>query len=182
MNRLSRFDIIGDSLLPGSEKILLEIPTQRIFCCHSAGGIAFGPDSLLYVAIGDNTNADDPFKEGVQPVDERPGHELADDQGTAANTNDLRGKILRIRPERDGSYSIPEGNLFPEGTPKTKPEIYVMGLRNPYRLTIDMKTNFLYWGEVGPDTGFGKDGNRMSYDEIWQKSRVLWMALFSGKQ
>ena len=167
VNRLSRFDIIGDSLLPGSEKILLEIPTQRIFCCHSAGGIAFGPDSLLYVAIGDNTNADDPFKEGVQPVDERPGHELADDQGTAANTNDLRGKILRIRPERDGSYSIPEGNLFPEGTPKTKPEIYVMGLRNPYRLTIDMKTNFLYWGEVGPDTKFlGKDGSRMSYDEV----------------
>lgn len=167
VDRLSRFDLIGDNLVLGSEKILLEVPTQRTYCCHSAGGMAFGPDGLLYISVGDNTNADDPFKEGYPPVDERPGHELADDQGTAANTNDLRGKILRIKPEADGSYSIPDGNLFPKGTPKTKPEIYVMGLRNPFRFTVDGKTNALYWGEVGPATKvMGKDGSLMSYDEV----------------
>jgi cytochrome c len=167
LDRLSRFELVDDSLSLASEKVLLEIPTQHTFCCHSAGGMAFGPDSLLYVSIGDNTNADDPFKEGYTPVDERPGRELADDQATAANTNDLRGKILRIKPESNGTYTVPEGNLFPKGTPKTKPEIYIMGMRNPYRLTIDQKTNILYWGEVGPDTKVrGKNGYLLSYDEL----------------
>lgn len=167
LDRLSRFELVGDSLSLASEKVLLEVPTQHTFCCHSAGGMAFGPDSLLYVSVGDNTNADDPFKEGYTPVDERPGRELADDQATAANTNDLRGKILRIKPEKDGTYTIPAGNLFPKGTPKTRPEIYIMGMRNPYRLTIDPKTNILYWGEVGPDTKVkGKKGYLLSYDEV----------------
>jgi cytochrome c len=167
LDRLSRFELVGDSLSLASEKVLLQIPTQHTFCCHSAGGMAFGPDSLLYVSVGDNTNADDPFKEGYTPVDERPGRELADDQATAANTNDLRGKILRIKPEANGTYSIPDGNLFKRGTPKTKPEIYTMGMRNPYRLTIDQKRNILYWGEVGPDTKVkGKNGYFLSYDEV----------------
>ena len=69
----------------------------------------------------------------------------------AGNTNDLRGKILRIHPEDDGTYTIPEGNLFPKGTEKTRPEIYVMGDRNPWRISIDSKTGYIYWGEVGPD-------------------------------
>ena len=172
LDRLSRFELIGDSLSLASEKVLLEIPTQHTFCCHSAGGLAFGPDSLLYVSVGDNTNADDPFKEGYTPIDERPGRELADDQSTAASTNDLRGKIMRIKPERNGTYSIPEGNLFKKGTPKTKPEIYIMGLRNPYRFTIDQKKNILYWGEVGPDTKVkGKDGSFLSYDEVNRASK-----------
>src|SRR5690606_16794285 len=98
--------------------------------CHSAGAMVFGPDNLLYLATGDNTNAEE--AEGYIPIDERPGRELADDQATAANTNDLRGKILRIKPEADGTYSIPEGNLFPEGNEKGRPEIYVMGCRNPF--------------------------------------------------
>jgi cytochrome c len=165
IDRLSRFELIKDSLILSSEKVLLEVPTQRTYCCHSAGGVAFGPDGLLYISVGDNTNAEQ--AETYVPVDERPGHELADDQATAANTNDLRGKILRIKPEANGTYSIPEGNLFKKGTPKTRPEIYIMGLRNPYRFTIDQKTNILYWGEVGPDTRvMSKDGEYMSFDEF----------------
>jgi cytochrome c len=70
---------------------------------------------------------------------------------TSANTNDLRGKILRIRPQPDGAYTIPDGNLFPKGTAKTRPEIYTMGHRNPFRISVDPKTNFLYWGDIGPD-------------------------------
>src|SRR5690606_21324875 len=89
---------------------------------------------------------------------------------SAANTNDLRGKILRIKILSDGSYEVPEGNLFPKGTQKTKPEIYVMGNRNPYRISVDQKTGFLYWGDVGPDARNDSLETRgpRGYDEINQ--------------
>lgn len=167
VNRLSRFELIGDALIQNSEKILLEIPTQRKYCCHSAGYISFDSKGLLYLSTGDNTNAEE--TEGYTPVDERPGRALADDQATAANTNDLRGKILRIKPLDDGTYTIPDGNLFPPGNPKGRPEIYIMGSRNPYRFSVDRKNSFLYWGDVGPDTKvMGEEGELMSYDEINQ--------------
>ncbi|MFK7978559.1 MAG: ThuA domain-containing protein [Saprospiraceae bacterium] len=147
---ISRFDLVGDSLLMASEKVLFDIPIIRK-CCHSGGSLEFGKDGLLYIGVGDNTN---PFEsEGYAPMDERPNRALWDAQKSAANTNDLRGKILRIKPEADGTYSIPEGNLFPEGTANTRPEIYVMGCRNPFRFSIDSKTGFVYWGDVGPDAG-----------------------------
>ena len=147
---ISRFDLVGDSLLMASEKVLIDIPIIRK-CCHSGGGLEFGQDGLLYIGVGDNTN---PFESnGYAPIDERPNRALWDAQKSAANTNDLRGKILRIKPEADGTYSIPEGNLFPEGMAKTRPEIYIMGCRNPFRFSIDSKTNFVYWGDVGPDAG-----------------------------
>ena len=73
-----------------------------------------------------------------------------------------------IHPEDDGTYTIPEGNLFPDGTPKTRSEIYTMGHRNPWRISIDSQTGYIYWGEVGPDAG--KDGEQGSrgYDEFNQ--------------
>jgi cytochrome c len=169
VNRLSRFELIGDSLAQASEKILLEIPTQRIYCCHSAGYLAFDAQGHLYLSTGDNTNAEDPLVEGYPPVDERPGHELADDQATAANTDNLKGKILRIIPQDDGTYAIPEGNLFPKDGSRGRPEIYIMGSRNPFRFTVDKKKNIVYWGDVGPDTKVkSENGEFMSYDEINQ--------------
>lgn len=164
VNRLSRMKLEQGILDEESEQIILEIPTQRIYCCHSAGYLFFDEEGLLYLSVGDNTNAEE--AEGYIPIDERPGRELADDQATAANTNDLRGKILRIKPEKDGTYSIPEGNLFPQGTPKTLPEIYVMGTRNPYRFSVDSKKGVLYWGDVGPDTKVEGEDGLMSYDEF----------------
>ena len=108
----------------------------------------------LWISAGDDTN---PFaSDGFAPIDERADRRPWDAQRTSANTNDLRGKILRIRPQPDGSYTIPEGNLFPEGTPNTRPEIYIMGCRNPFRYTIDSKRGYVFWGDVGPDAG--KDG------------------------
>ncbi|MBY5959385.1 PQQ-dependent sugar dehydrogenase [Membranicola marinus] len=162
-NRLSRIDYQEGQLNLDSEKILLEIPMQRQYCCHSAGYLTFDSQGMLYLSTGDNTNAEE--AEGYIPIDERPGRELADDQATAANTNDLRGKILRIKPEDDGTYSIPEGNLFPEGMANTRPEIYIMGCRNPYRFSVD-KNGTVYWGDVGPYTKVqGKYGS-LSYDEF----------------
>lgn len=167
VSRLSRFQLVGETLNMKSEQVLLEIPTQRKYCCHSAGYLAFDAKGMLYLSTGDNTNAEE--TEGYTPVDERPGRELADDQATSANTNDLRGKILRIQPEEDGTYSIPDGNLFPKDGSAGLPEIYTMGSRNPYRFSIDHKNGYVYWGDVGPDTKvIGEGGEFMSYDEINQ--------------
>ncbi len=86
----------------------------------------------------------------------------------------LRGKILRITMNEDGSYSIPDGNLFPKGEDSTRPEIYVMGDRNPYRISVDQKTGFLYWGEVGPDANNDSMATRgpRGYDEFNQARKA----------
>jgi cytochrome c len=165
-NVLARYQMKGDSLDLASRTILLEVATQRLQCCHTGGSIAFDAKGNLYVSTGDNSN---PFASGYAPIDERPGRMPWDAQKSSANTNDLRGKILRIHPEPDGTYTIPAGNLFPPGTAKTRPEIYTMGHRNPYRITVDSHTGFLYWGDVGPDANVDSVGRGpRGYDEINQ--------------
>ncbi|EAZ81796.1 PQQ-dependent sugar dehydrogenase [Algoriphagus machipongonensis] len=162
---LARYELQGNELVESSKKILLEIPTQREECCHTGGGMAFDQEGNLFLTVGNNTANP---RLGTSNLDERPGHENADDQRAPGNTNDLRGKILRIHPEDDGTYSIPEGNLFPVGTEKTRPEIYTMGHRNPWRPTIDSETGYLYWGEVGPDASIDSIWGPRGYDEFNQ--------------
>ncbi|MFJ7200435.1 MULTISPECIES: ThuA domain-containing protein [unclassified Streptomyces] len=149
---LSRFTVSGNAVDPASEKRLLTIPTWRgegRANSHMAGSLAFDKAGNLYAATGDNT---DPFaSDGFNPIDESPGRRAWDAQGTAGNTNDLRGKILRITPEDDGTYSVPEGNLFAPGTARTRPEIYAMGMRNPFRITTDPLSGALLVADYGPD-------------------------------
>ncbi|WP_247237593.1 PQQ-dependent sugar dehydrogenase [Telluribacter sp. SYSU D00476] len=166
VSELARFVYQNGVLDMSSKKVLLEVPTQRTYCCHSAGYLTFDTKGLLYLSIGDNTNAEE--IEGHNPTDERPGRTLSDGQATSANTNDLRGKIIRIKPEADGSYSIPDGNLFAKDGSEGRPEIYVMGCRNPFRVSVDPKTGFVYWGDVGPDTEVPASEGKLSYDEINQ--------------
>ena len=189
VNRLSRFTFKNDTLDNSTEKTILEVKSQREICCHTGGSIAFGPDGLLYFSAGDNST---PFNErgatyvtsGYGPANDIPGHQQYDARRSSSNTNDLRGKIMRIRVKDDGSYEIPDGNLFPKGQEKTRPEIYVMGNRNPYRISVDQKNSYLYWGEVGPDAQNDSMATRgpRGYDEVNQarKAGYFGWPLFVG--
>src|SRR5829696_7432031 len=146
--RLSRFTFDADAVDLGSERVLLRIPADG-GCCHLAGSLAFGPDGDLYFSTGDDTNPFETDFHGSAPIDERPGRARWDAQRSASNTMDLRGKILRITPGAEADYTIPPGNLFPFGG--GRPEIYAMGMRNPFRFSLDPRTGSLYFGDVGPD-------------------------------
>lgn len=165
-NRLSRFHFDGNRIDPDSEVLMLEVKTQRDTCCHAGGSLTFGPGGNLFLSTGDNTN---PFEaDSSAPIDERPGRAPYDAQGTSSNSMDLRGKILRIHPEADGTYSIPDGNLFHDPA-EGRPEIYTMGHRNPFRISVDPSNGWLYWGDVGPDASDPSEirGPR-GYDELNQ--------------
>lgn len=153
--RISRMVVNGDAIDKASEKVLIEMPAQRRTCCHAGGGMQFDAYGDLWISLGNNTTnpaaaATDGYVKESDPD--------ADDQGHAANTNDLRGKIIRIHPVEnpvDGKYyTIPAGNLFPPGQAKTRPEIYVMGLRNAFTIWVDPVKRWVTWGDIGPDNGW----------------------------
>ena len=179
VNRLSRFKFKDGVFDMASEQKILDVHSDREICCHTGGSIAFGGDGLLYLSTGDNST---PFNEpdvkyvnrGFAPLNDIPGHFQYDARRSSGNTNDLRGKIIRIRMNEDGTYKIPEGNLFPVGTEKTRPEIYTMGHRNPYRISVDSKKGYVYWGDVGPDARADKLDTRgpRGYDEMNQAKKA----------
>jgi cytochrome c len=161
-------DSATGALQTGSRATLLRVPytLNNSNAEHNTGSLSFGPDGNLYVALADNTqNIFSGTGAGFAPRDTaRP---LYDAQRSAANTNDLRGKILRIRPEANGTYSIPAGNLkdsinnasFNPGwnagedpLSKVRGEIFVMGLRHPFRISLDALTGRLFWAEPGPNS------------------------------
>ncbi|WP_265521974.1 ThuA domain-containing protein [Oerskovia flava] len=166
-SRLSRFTVTsngpGATLIePDSEVVLMEIPARRLpdEPGHTGGGLIMDhATGDLYLGIGDDVNPHSEPSGGYAPISERNGT-FHDARETSANTNDLRGKILRIHPEPDGTYSIPEGNLFAPGTDKTLPEIYAMGFRNPFRFTIDERTGNLGVADYSPDNGSDNPNNR----------------------
>ncbi len=162
---ISRFTLnLDNSLDFASESVLLTLGIQMTSCCHTGGAMAFDNAGNLFITTGDNTNPHG--SGGYAPIDERGGRSDNDAQKSASNTNDLRGKILRITPTADGSYTIPAGNLFPADS-QHRGEIYTMGHRNPFRIAIDPRNDRLFWGDIGPDAG-PSDPNRGpgGYDEI----------------
>ena len=126
------------------------MPVDRGICCHVGGDIVFDAAGNLILATGDDTN---PFEsDGYSPIDERAGRNPAfDAQRSSANTNDLRGKVLRITVGASGGYTIPAGNLFVDQNALTRPEIYLMGLRNPFRIEFNQRTGELYVADYSPD-------------------------------
>ncbi len=145
-------DPVAGTIAPGTRQTLLSIPydINTNSAEHNTGHLAFDMDGNLFIALADNIrNIFSGTGAGYAPRD--PARVNYDARGTAANTNDLRGKILRIRPGDGGGYTVPEGNLFPPGTANTRPEIYAMGLRHPFRMAVDPATGWLYWAEPGPN-------------------------------
>jgi cytochrome c len=166
VQRLARFKFIGGKLDLPTEQTILEIPAE--WQTHNGGSLIFGKGGNLFLSTGDNSCAG--CNDQFSPMDERPGHISSDDQRSTANTNDLRGKIIRIHPEpalvNGKYYSIPKGNLFAEGQAKTRPEVYTMGHRNPYRIFPDPITNRLFIGEFGPAAQAAKERGPAGADQI----------------
>ncbi|QDB79023.1 DUF1080 domain-containing protein [Georgenia wutianyii] len=149
---LSRFTLVDDEIDVSSEIVMLKVPYEKTNCCHVAGDLDFDSEGNLYLSTGDESTPD--LNNQYSPIDNRPTHWYNDDRRTSGNTNDLRAKILRITPQPDGTYTIPEGNLFPPETSDpdlTRAEIYAMGFRNPFRISIDPATDRLHIGNYGPD-------------------------------
>jgi glucose/arabinose dehydrogenase len=94
---------------------------------HNGGGLAFGPDGMLYVALGDGGLANDPF-------------------GSGQSLDTLLGKVLRLDMSQE-PYAIPPDNPFVSGG--GLPEIWAYGLRNPWRITFDSLTGDFYIADVG---------------------------------
>lgn len=111
----------------GSEKTILQV--AQPYPNHNGGGLAFGPDGYLYIGLGDGGSGGDP-------------------QNRAQNPNQLLGKMLRINVNSGDPYSSPKDNMFPDGK-GGRPEIWAMGLRNPWRFSFDRKTGDLYIADVG---------------------------------
>ncbi|MEU1838505.1 ThuA domain-containing protein [Micromonospora chersina] len=158
--QLSRFKFVDGetpSLDLSTEQKILQVPVDRGACCHVAGDIAFDSENNLWLVTGDDTPAGGGGSGGFSPHNDSVSATgvyqapFVDARRSSANTNDLRGKILRITVGADGSYTVPAGNLFPAGTDKTRPEIYAMGFRNPFRITLD-KNDVAYITDYSPDS------------------------------
>ncbi|WP_440906337.1 ThuA domain-containing protein (plasmid) [Catenovulum sp. SX2] len=147
LQRISQVKVVDKKLDMQSEQVLLDIPMDNT-CCHTGGNLEFDRHGNLFITIGDNSN---PFESnGTGPMSNEDGRLHHDALRTAGNTQDLRGKILRITPNKQGGYAIPKGNLFADST-KGRAEIYVMGTRNPYTMAVDKQSDTIYFGDVGPD-------------------------------
>ncbi|HEX2906238.1 MAG TPA: PQQ-dependent sugar dehydrogenase [Phototrophicaceae bacterium] len=112
---------------PKSAQIILQI--DQPYANHNGGNIVFGPDGYLYIGIGDGGSGGDP-------------------QGNGQNPAVLLGKLLRLNVSGATGYSIPVDNPFVDN-PDYPPEIWALGLRNPWRFSFDRVTGDLYIADVG---------------------------------
>ena len=156
-----------------SSRLIIEFPIDDT-CCHTGGSIRFGPDGALYIGVGDNSN---PHRLGGYAPLSRD-EVVRDARRSAGDTMDLRGKILRILSSPSGNYEVPEGNLFGDAD-EGRPEIYVMGARNPYTIGFDWDTGDLYYGDVGPDAHLNDPARgSKGFDEV---NRVTGREILAGR-
>jgi glucose/arabinose dehydrogenase len=132
---------------PDTERLVLFV--EQPFANHNGGALAFGTDGLLYIALGDGGSGGDPFRNGQNP-------------GT------LLGKMLRIDVNGAAPYAVPPTNPL-VSTAGARGEIWALGLRNPWRFSIDRATGDLYIGDVGQgrreevDVGLASRGGGENY-------------------
>lgn len=118
-----------DSADPASERIILTV--DQPFPNHNGGQIVFGPDGKLYIGLGDGGSEGDPG-------------------GRGQSLTDLLGDILRVDVSSGTGYTVPPDNPF-VGRTDARPELWSVGLRNPWRFSFDAATGDLYIGDVGQD-------------------------------
>jgi glucose/arabinose dehydrogenase len=131
---VSRFRVDPDNAdlaLALSEEIILTV--NQPYSNHNGGQIAFGPDNFFYIGFGDGGSGGDP-------------------DGNGQNTSTLLGKILRIDVESGNNpYSVPDSNPF-VGQAGYSPEIWALGLRNPWRFSFDRQNGDLFIADVGQNS------------------------------
>jgi glucose/arabinose dehydrogenase len=110
-----------------TERIVLEIPQP--YNNHNGGQVQFGPDGMLYIGMGDGGAGGDP-------------------QNRAQNPQELLGKVLRIDVNQRTPYGVPKDNPFVDDS-RFRPEIWCLGMRNPWRFSFDRTTGTCYTGDVG---------------------------------
>ena len=160
-----RFTLTGDTVALSSERTVFELNNQREQCCHSSGSLAFDADGNLYIATGDNTN---PFDSVGLRADRRARgprvlgrpahvgqHQLLQRQGPA---HQAAGEPDRARASARATRSRPATSSRTADN-RTLPEIFAMGFRNPFRITIDPNSGKVLLGDYGPDAG-ATDPNR----------------------
>ncbi len=121
----------ADSALKSSETVILEV--AQPYSNHNAGQILFGADGYLYITLGDGGSGGDP-------------------QGNGQDLSTLLGSILRIdvnQTQGDKNYAIPPDNPFVANQREFRQEIWAYGLRNPWRMSFDHETGWLWAADVG---------------------------------
>lgn len=127
-SRIARYHVSGnpDLAAPAADEIILSVdqPEEN----HNGGMIAFGPDGMLWIALGDGGGGGDPYDNGQ-------------------SRDDLLGSLLRIDVSAGSGYAIPSGN--PYTMAPDRPELWNIGLRNPWRFSFDRSSGDLWIGDVG---------------------------------
>ena len=126
-NTVVEVQMDGDELATESGRTLLVVEQPKDN--HNGGDLAFGPDGYLYITLGDGGGSGDPLETGQDPTS-------------------LLGSILRIDPDGE-PYAIPSDNPFAERG--GLPEIFLYGVRNPWRISFDAATGDLWIADVGQD-------------------------------
>ena len=160
--RVSRFTLTGDTFSLASERNIFTFSMQRSECCHSSGSLAFGPERqplhrprrqhqpVRLRRLSPRSTSARAARSGT-PSARRPTRTPTAARSCASTRSRTRPARASVRATR----SRP-GNLFPEAQDtgnKTLPEIFAMGFRNPFRITVDPKTGKVLMGDYGPDAG-----------------------------
>ena len=154
---LARFTLEGEKLTDECEVLTIPLGKGREQY-HCGAGLAWDAQGNLLISVGDNMAPQD-----VPAIHAEDAGR--DARGTAGNSQELRGKILRITPKPDGTYGIPAGNLFPNAE-QGRPEVFAFGVRNPFRVTCDAKTGLVIWGDVGGNVRTELDLGPEGFDEL----------------
>ncbi|MBI2708916.1 MAG: PQQ-dependent sugar dehydrogenase [Actinobacteria bacterium] len=151
--RLAAYRMVGGRADPSSRRVLLAV--DQPYSNHNGGEVRLGPDGMLWFGLGDGGGQGDP-----------------DDR--AQDPQDLLGKVLRIDPRRGSAgrpYTIPAGNPFASGG--GRPEIFLTGVRNPWRFSFDRATGDLWIGDVGASTADEIDRLPAPLDQ-WAGANLGW--------